>query len=452
MRKGFATIFRDLAILLTAITFLVGFTGRSDGPFLVVILVLALSALVFILLRHHRSKEEIPQPQIFAPTTTKAPIEMPDPTPMFLSPEKSQRFHGESIRVFLNALPDPILVLDSHRRILLANKSAHDLFGAQIETKSLLAVLRQPGLLSALDKLARGDVPKPLELPDIAGHALIAHVQPIGRLNDEIASALIIFQDVSNLRRAETLRSDFVANVSHELKTPLATLIGFLETLKGSARNDEQARARFLDIMLTEAQRMSRLVADLLSLSRIELNEYQPPQGETDLKRLFAAVIDGLALKAQARGIVIHAPDPRQLLIIPGDSDELMQVMQNLIDNAIKYGRDHSVITISANVITDPAMLRLHLPHSKNVPAAMALSVTDQGPGIAREHIPRLTERFFRIDTARSRDLGGTGLGLAIVKHIVSRHRGKLEIQSVLGEGSTFTIYLPMDVLPPKSD
>lgn len=437
MRKGFATLFRDLALVFVALVALIGFSGRADWPLLVMALAVAVSALAFILLHHQPPKEQ--KPQISAP----APIE----------PKQAEGPGSLSlpVRALLDALPDPVLVLDAQRRIVLANMAARDLFGADIETTSLLAVLRQPALLIALDALSRGDLPEPLDLPDIAGHSLVAQFQSIDKVGAEIGHSLIVLYDVSNLRRAESLRSDFVANVSHELKTPLATLIGFLETLKGPARNDEVARARFLDIMLTEAQRMSRIVADLLSLSRIELNEHQSPAGEVDLKRLLATVADGLTLKAQIRGIVIRMPNPALLPHVPGDADELMQVVQNLVDNALKYCRDQAVVTISADIITDPALLRLHLPHPKGVKAAVALSVNDQGPGIAREHIPRLTERFYRIDTARSRDLGGTGLGLAIVKHIVNRHRGKLEIQSVLGQGSTFTVYLPMESAPVKA-
>ena len=436
MRKGFAILFRDLAVVVVAMAALVGFTGRSDWPLLVVLLAAALSALAFIVLRH-----QAPQPDpALSSQATAGPI---SGGPTGVSPDVQ-----DSVRAVLDALPDPVLVLDAQRQIRIANMAARSLLGAEIEGRSLLAVLRQPGLLTALDALANGESPDAMELPEIAGHSLVAELSLIDAGAADIGRTLIVFHDVSNLRRAESLRSDFVANVSHELKTPLATLIGFLETLKGPARNDELARARFLDIMLTEAQRMSRIVADLLSLSRIELNEHQPPEGEADLRRLLAAVVDGLALKAEQRGIVIRTPDPALLPAVPGDADELTQVVQNLVDNALNYSRDQSMVTIGAEILTDPALLRLHLPHPKGVPAAIALSFRDQGAGIAREHLPRLTERFYRVDTARSREMGGTGLGLAIVKHIVNRHRGKLEIQSVLGEGSTFMVYLPLDAAP----
>lgn len=431
MRKGSVTIFRDLALVVALLAALLLFSGRTDWPFLAMAAALGLSAAVFVVLRHlpPRLVEEVP-----SPVAGLAAAGMDSPA---------------RLRAILNALPDPVLVLDGERRIRIANAAARSLLGIEIEERSLLAVLRQPALLTALDRLARGEEPPPLDLPDIGGHALTAE---LARIDDsgagDAAGSLIVLHDVSGLKRVEILRSDFVANVSHELKTPLATLIGFLETLKGPARNDEQARARFLDIMLGEAQRMSRIVADLLSLSRIELNEFQPPEGRADLKRLVGSVIDGLTLKARDRGIVIRVAAPERLPEISGDADELTQVLQNLIENALKYSRDQALVTIDAAIITDPALLRLHLPQYRTAPAAIAIAIRDQGPGIAREHIPRLTERFYRIDSARSREMGGTGLGLAIVKHIINRHRGKLEIQSVLGEGSVFTIYLPMDALP----
>lgn len=429
MQKGSVTLFRDLAIVLAAIAGLMVATGRTDWPFLAITGALGLCAAAYAVLRH-----------------------LPPPGPAFAGSNSSAMPSGTrqwaAGRAVLDALPDPVLVIDDDRRIQLANAAARSLLGADIETRSLLSVLRQPALLAALEVLARGEAPPPFDLPDIGGHALTGKLAPIAGGDGESGGTLIVFHDVSGERRAETQRSDFVANVSHELKTPLATLIGFLETLKGPARNDEVARGRFIDIMLAEAQRMSRIVADLLSLSRIELNEYLAPGGRADVKRLVSSVIDGLALKAKERGIVVRLVTPDTVPDLAGDADELTQVLQNLIDNALKYSRDQASVTVEISLIADPALLRLHLPLSRSAPAALAISIRDQGQGIAREHLPRLTERFYRIDSARSREMGGTGLGLAIVKHIVNRHRGKLEIQSVLGEGSTFTIYLPMDRAP----
>ncbi|MBL8708090.1 MAG: PAS domain-containing protein [Rhodospirillaceae bacterium] len=444
MGKGLGRLFRDLAVLAAGVAALLAVTGPADWPVLLVVAALGLCGLAFVILRHlppHRSPGQ-------RATADAADVAMPGAIDA-----------GGALRAILNALPDPVLILDRGRRIVLVNAAARSLLGSDLENRSLLSVLRQPVLLTALEALSRGEAPPPLELAAIGGRSLTAELVPVdfdGPLPPPVDSGdesggphvLIVFHDISGQRRMESLRSDFVANVSHELKTPLATLIGFLETLKGPARDDAAARARFLDIMLTEARRMSRIVADLLSLSRIELNEHQPPEGRADLKRIVGSIIDGLALKAKQRGIVVRLVDAERLPVVPGDADELTQVLQNLIDNAVKYSREQAIVTIRAEIVTDPALLRLHLPPPRSLPAAVKLAISDQSPGIPREHIPRLTERFYRVDSARSREMGGTGLGLAIVKHIVNRHRGKLEIESVLGEGSVFTVYLPLDAVP----
>jgi two-component system phosphate regulon sensor histidine kinase PhoR len=197
--------------------------------------------------------------------------------------------------------------------------------------------------------------------------------------------------------------------------------------------------------MRGEAERMNRLVSELLSLSRIEMNEHQPPSGRADLGNILKTVRDSLSLKAEQRGIRFVLPGLAELPTIPGDADELTQALQNLVDNAIKYSREGGEVRVGYQRIEDPVACRERLQGLRAPKAMIALAVRDQGDGIAREHIPRLTERFYRVDAARSRDLGGTGLGLAIVKHIVHRHRGSLEIDSVLGEGSVFTIYLPTE-------
>ncbi|MBF0394790.1 MAG: PAS domain-containing sensor histidine kinase, partial [Alphaproteobacteria bacterium] len=237
----------------------------------------------------------------------------------------------------------------------------------------------------------------------------------------------------------ERMRADFVANASHELRTPLASLLGFVETLRGPARDDAEARERFLAIMHEQGTRMARLIEDLLSLSRIEMNEHSQPRGEVDLDRVLALVVETLEMKARARGMRIALDVPDDLPPVTGDADELAQVFQNLIDNAVKYGAEGSVVevTVGHAATAPPALIR-------RLPAGIvSVTVRDHGDGIAREHIPRLTERFFRIDTARSRKMGGTGLGLAIVKHIVSRHRGVLAVDSEPGQGSVFTVHLP---------
>jgi len=237
----------------------------------------------------------------------------------------------------------------------------------------------------------------------------------------------------------ERMRSDFVANASHELRTPLAALSGFIETLAGPARDDPEARARFLETMAAEAQRMTRLVNDLLSLSRIESIEHQPPNDSVDLLDCLDTVAGTLRPYAQRRAVDLEVRRPERLAPILADRDQLIQLLTNLIDNAIKYGGEGTPVVIACERLAAA-------PHGAGPlsgRATVRVVVEDDGPGIAREHLPRVTERFFRVDPARSRQLGGTGLGLAIVKHIVRRHRGHLAIESELGRGTRVTVYLP---------
>jgi len=256
-------------------------------------------------------------------------------------------------------------------------------------------------------------------------------VAPLRPPTADGAAVVLTLTDITASKRSERMRQDFVANASHELRTPLATLVGFIETLRGPAREDAAAQDRFLSIMAEQATRMARLVDDLLSLSRIELNEHLPPKERVDLRRVLAAVADGLEQRAEKRQMRIALSLPEALPEVMGDPDELAQVFQNLLDNAIKYGRPGTEVEVGA----DASPRRLGV-------AGVQVTVRDHGDGILKEHIPRLTERFYRVDPARSRELGGTGLGLAIVKHIVNHHRGVLDITSDMGQGSAFTVHL----------
>jgi two-component system phosphate regulon sensor histidine kinase PhoR len=242
---------------------------------------------------------------------------------------------------------------------------------------------------------------------------------------------LMTFHDLTPLRRVEEMRADFVANASHELRTPLAALSGFIETLQGSAREDTKARERFLAIMQEQARRMARLIDDLLSLSRIELNAHRRPDTLVDLVPIVRQVVDGLETLARARGVSVHI-EATPALIIRGDRDELVRVFENLVENALKYGAAGKRVDIT---VAESVSL-------EGEPEAQA-GVRDYGPGIAPEHLPRLTERFYRVDVSESRAQGGTGLGLALVKHILNRHGGRLSIESRLGGGAHFMVYLP---------
>ncbi|MBU2358619.1 MAG: two-component sensor histidine kinase, partial [Alphaproteobacteria bacterium] len=245
---------------------------------------------------------------------------------------------------------------------------------------------------------------------------------------------VLTFEDRTAAEAVGQLRRDFVANVSHELRTPLTALQGFIETLRGAARNDAVARERFLGIMERETARMTHLVDDLLSLSRVEENERMRPAAAVDLGALVAATLADLEPVIAASGVTVTLTDDSERALVRADANQLRQVIGNLIENAVKYGASGGVLNVTLDAVTQHRVLRGD---------GVALHVQDRGPGIAQHHIPRLTERFYRVDTHRSRALGGTGLGLAIVKHIVNRHRGRLLIDSTLGQGTTFTVILP---------
>ncbi len=359
----------------------------------------------------------------------------------------------------LASLPDPLLMLDSERRIVRANQAAEAALGMTLAERDLFAVIRNPAVTEAVEEALETRQGRIVEfsLPVPVERNFSARVEPLPTPIEDGTVALLTLHDLTRMKRADQLRADFVANASHELRTPLSTLSGFIETLRGPARDDVASRDRFLAIMQEQAARMSRLVADLLSLSRIELNEHTPPTGRVEIDKVIRGVVDTLQFKAAEKNMTIRLdalpPDGGAAMPlaglppVSGDADELAQVFQNLVDNAIKYGRPGSIIRVAGWPVRPDASGvgpgGLPLPRRLDRPG-IAIAVSDEGDGIAREHLPRLTERFYRVDTARSRDLGGTGLGLAIVKHIVNRHRGALEVDSVRDEGSSFTVYLPL--------
>ena len=250
----------------------------------------------------------------------------------------------------------------------------------------------------------------------------------------------VLLHNVTAMVRAQEARSDFIANASHELRTPLAALSGFIDTLRGHARDDEEARERFLDIMSGEANRMRRLIDDLLSLTRIEQNEHVPPVDEVNIHAVVSEAAAALQGLASLDKVTLSIEPQDDLPLVLGDRDELVQLFQNLMHNAIKYGRRGGKVHITLSPRPEDAAV----PGRHGAEALIAIAIKDEGEGIPREAIPRLTERFYRVDVRRSRERGGTGLGLAIVKHIVNRHHGRLLIDSQLGEGSTFTVLLPV--------
>ncbi|MBV8337556.1 MAG: two-component sensor histidine kinase [Alphaproteobacteria bacterium] len=347
---------------------------------------------------------------------------------------KAQLAAAEAV---IAAVPDPLILLDQRRRVVRANTQATSFVGPIEGPRDLAAALRNPAVLAAADAVLRGE---PARVVDFAvtvpvERQLQARFARMDRPSPDGAVAVMTLHDITQLKRAEQMRADFIANASHELRTPLATLTGFIETLQGPAREDAEARGRFLAIMHQQAARMIRLVEDLMSLSRIELNEHVMPQARVALGPLLHHLAETLELRAGEHGMRIVLDVAPELPEVVGDRDELTQLFQNLLDNAIKYGRAGTEIAVAAATGTRPTYDVGKYPF-------VSVAVRDEGEGIAREHLPRLTERFYRVDTARSREMGGTGLGLAIVKHILNRHRGFLEIESTLGSGSTFTVFL----------
>lgn len=344
----------------------------------------------------------------------------------------------------LDTLPDPLFLLDTRRRVISANASARDLFevgpaAPRLLGRDLANVIRDPKVLEAADVALNQSKRTEAEftLPAPVEHTFGALLVPLQTPSRDGAALIIALHDQTERLKTDRMRADFVANASHELRTPLAAVLGFIETLQGPARDDEKARHEFLEIMLKQANRMTRLIDDLLSLSRIELREHTRPTEAVDLATVIQTTVELLEPKAKERRASVNV----QLPTLPpalGDASELSQVFHNLISNGLKYGGEGKSVDITGDVseARPPAM--------PGRGSCVRISVRDYGEGIPREHLPRLTERFYRIDTARSRSLGGTGLGLAIVKHIVLRHRGAMTIDSEIGKGSTFTIYLPI--------
>ena len=341
---------------------------------------------------------------------------------------------GDAIGI--EALADPVLLVGPQLRIVADNEPARRLFGDRLRGQDLRLVLRHPVVLDAARQALASDTPVGREVTGLGTDNGVFRVRAVAAGPDAAGRPrlLLTFSDITQARLTERMRVDFVANASHELRTPLATLIGFIETLQGPAAEDEPARQRFLDIMGREAARMSRLIDDLLSLSRIELDKYVRPQTALELPPLFADVAKTLAMRLEA--------DERHLIVEPhgelpeviADRDQILQVLHNLVSNALKYGHSGSEIVIRAE--------RLPAAGSRAEPM-VRVTIVDQGDGIAPEHLPRLTERFYRVDTSRSRKMGGTGLGLAIVKHIIERHRGQFEVHSRQGEGTRVSFSLP---------
>ena len=339
----------------------------------------------------------------------------------------------------LSAIPLPVLAIDGTERIIAANAEALTLIGQQARGRNYVTMLRQPALLDAIEATLGDGTPRMSRylgndgVQDTTYRVTCRAVDGMGK--DATGAVLCSFEDMTDVEQASQMRRDFVANVSHELRTPLTALMGFIETLRGPARDDRAAAARFLDIMQDEAERMNRLVGDLMSLNRVEGDERVRPTGSVVLNDVLDSTLRTLRHLADEASVTLEPELPEQPVHMIGDADQLKQVFTNLVENAIKYGGTGGRVTVRLS--TSPREAALRAPGAR-------VQIVDYGPGIDARHLPRLTERFYRADDHRSRALGGTGLGLAIIKHVVNRHRGRLRVESTLGQGTTFTVILPV--------
>ncbi|MGG5810800.1 ATP-binding protein [Falsiroseomonas sp. CW058] len=359
---------------------------------------------------------------------------------------RSQRERAELVvrlrradEAIVEKLPDPLVVLDAAGQELRANAAARLLFGTAAGGGDLAALRRHPALAEALDAALADAAPRQVDvsLPVPVARELLVHVIPMEPPLADGGRVVLLLSDRTRDRAVERMRVDFVANASHELRTPLASLIGFIETLRGPAQGDAEAQARFLGIMAEQSERMRRLIDDLLGLSRIEITEHQPPTGRVDLGLLAASEAAAMAPILAGRAVTLESALAEGAVAAPADAGQLAQVVRNLLENAVRYGRDGGTVRLSV-ARAEPGGRWPSRP-------GVVLAVADDGPGIARHHLPRLTERFYRVDRGRARHAGGTGLGLAIVKHVVNRHRGQLAIESEEGAGAAFLVWLPAE-------
>lgn len=355
-----------------------------------------------------------------------------EPAPVAAPPPAEEASLGRISALDLAAaVPDPLVIFDRSSAVAYANEAAHQAFGALQEGMPLLLKFRAP----EMQELIAGAVAGAGE-PLTAVYAERVPAEAIyrvraGGIGADTGLYFLLFKDQSEARRIDRMRADFIANASHELRTPLASISGFVETLRGPARDDPAARERFLKIMQDQTARMSRLIDDLLSLSRLEMRPHARPTARVDVRQVVEAVIDTLRPLARELSVAIETDFAAADALVPGDRDELFQVFENLIENACKYGQSGGRVVVSIAPAEGAAQPELRV------------SVRDFGPGIPEEHIPRVTERFYRVDIQSSRAQKGTGLGLAIVKHILTRHNGRLAIASHPGEGAEFSVYLP---------
>jgi two-component system phosphate regulon sensor histidine kinase PhoR len=344
--------------------------------------------------------------------------------------------------ILVDTLPDILIMVNDEQKIVRTNRAARAIFGQNLAQKYLGDVIPSryltDAVTSVIQDLKGREIEFRIEDPVVRDFLAIIERFPVPSAGG--ITTVITMNDITELKSVEQMRADFVANASHEIRTPLASIKGFIETLQGPAKEDEKAREEFLQIMLEQADRMKQLIDDLLSLSKIEMNVHSVPTEPVELNKVIRAAAEHLKRNAAEKNMRLTLNLHDNLPAVKGEAGELAQVAHNLISNAIKYGYPDSEVTVTAKTITElPQDLNM-----RNLTRVVMFAVKDQGEGIPKQHLPRLMERFYRVDSARTRQVGGTGLGLAIVKGIIQRHRGAITIDSVIGEGSNFTVYLPM--------
>ena len=399
-----------------------------------------------------------------APTSSTSSNQriMPTEQPVFQAAPASETTAAD-VGAVIEAYPEPALLTGLDGRVLAHNRYARDVFKLPNPALGLgSAIIRRADVLKSLKQVAETDQPREIEI-EVSGtpdQFFKVHLSPL--MLGKQRRVLIVLIELTELRRAEKARADFLANASHELRTPLTSLSGFIETMRGPAKDDHEAWDRFLEIMQNQTERMRRLIQDLLSLSRIELHEHVRPDEKIDLSSVARETVEAMTPVSKEAGIAVEFITSCEKAPVIGSRDELVQVMQNLLDNAVKYSGQGGEITFeitddldidAARTFTgrrwaDAARISIVQSRVETNDRFVAFRVSDEGDGIGRQHLPRLAERFYRVDEGRDRAVGGTGLGLAIVKHIVARHRGGLMVESQEGRGSAFGVWLPMANYP----
>jgi len=360
----------------------------------------------------------------------------------------------------VSAFPDPCVAVDRRGVVLAISAPALRLFPHLVIGRPMSFALRAPEFVEALEAVLNGGPGRTVLVTQRVPVERSFEIATAPLEADRRRGALVVLRDLTDQLRVAQMRVDFIANASHELRTPLATVLGFIETLQGPARNDAVARERFLTIMRDQSLRMKRLIDDLLSLSRIEGRAHHAPSAPVDLVDVARQITGALRPMATDAGVDICLTAPAEPVIVPGDRDELLRVVENLVENAVKYGDGGKRVEVAVATRAAPDEPRREGGANLDAggedagqaasvaPTEAVIEVRDFGAGIPPEHVPRLTERFYRVDAQASRGKGGSGLGLAIVKHIVNRHRGRLHVESAPGEGATFRVVLPLADAP----